>query len=224
MVMKPIKETIKQAGQYVIKYEDNKTPVFLAAKIAAGIAWPTAEKDGYFCIIASRADKEIVPGVETKPVAVLVEGEHALLPALFDALAAQVQKVSCTTIYAQYNPAVVNKPGFDGRNKAFVLAFNDYKRKRHLLSLLRLQPPLISDWLVGILTAQKWRVEKALNIPQGSIMHNQLKSMVITDRKPAEQDKFPAMMALICAMTPFVGDVAARGQGLRKVVPSKYAW
>jgi len=221
--MKPIKETIKQAGQYIVKYEDDKVPVFLASRIAAGIAWPTAQKDGYFCVVAAQANKEIVPGIETKPVTVLVEGEYALLPVLFDALGTQLQKVSCTTIYAQYNPAVINKPGFDGRNKAFVLAFNDYKRKRHLLKLLRLQPPLISDWLVGILTVQKWRAEKALNIPHGTIMYNQLKSMVIEDRKQTEQDRFPAMTALICAMTPFVSELM-RGQGLREVVPSKYVW
>ena len=220
--MKPIKETVKQHGQYIVKYEDKS--VFVAEKISAGVAWPTAEKDGYFCVIADDRSKPIVPGIEQKPVKVLVEEEHSLLPALFEGLAEQVHKCNCTVIYAQFNPAVVNKPGFDGTNKAFVTAFNDYKAKRPTLALLSLQPPLITDWLVGILTVQKWQIDKALTIPHETIMYRQLKSMTPGDRKDTERERFSAMTALTCAMTPFVAAVVARGGGLRDVTVAKYAW
>lgn len=222
--MKQIKETIKRGSQYIIKYEDNKAPVFVTTRVVAGLSWPTAEKDGYFCIMAEESGKPMIPEIEHRPITVLAEDEGALLPALFDKLGEQLKRCSCTNVYAQFNPAVVNKPGFDGTNKAFVAAFNDYKGKRPLLRTVRLQPPLISDWLVGILTVQKWRTEKALEIPRGSIMHGQLKSMIVTDRKQKEQDRFPAMVALVCAMTPFVSEIVVRGEGLRKVVPAKYAW
>ena len=106
--MKSIKETVKQHGQYVVKYEDDS--VFTAEKISAGVAWPTSEKDGYFCVIADDRAKPIVAGVEALPVKILAEEEHAFLPSLFESLAAQVHKCNCTVIYAQFNPAVVNKP------------------------------------------------------------------------------------------------------------------
>lgn len=220
--MKNIKETVKQHGQYIVKYEDNS--VFVAEKISAGVAWPTADKNGYFCVIADDNSKPIVPGVEQKPVEILVEEEHSLLPELFDGLSAQVHKCSCTVIYSQFNPAVVNKPGFDGTNKAFVTAFNNYKKKRSTLALLSLQPALITDWLMGILTVQKWQEEKALNVSRKTIMYQQLKSMTPADRKSTEQDRFPAMTALTCAMTPFVQAVVAQGVGLRTVTTAKYAW
>lgn len=219
--MKPIKETVKQFGQYVVKYEDDT--VTCASKIVTGLAWPTAEKHGYFCVLADKLAEPINPGVEHRPVEVLAEEEHALLPALFDGLAAQVKKCGCTVVYAQYNPAVVYKPGFDGTNKAFVVALNDYKAKRPGLALFGLQPALIMDWLVGILSVQKWQQDKALNVPGETIMYSQLKSMTNEDRKQTEQDRFPAMTALICAMTPFIQPAKIAG-GLRRVVRGNYVW
>lgn len=223
MSLKPIKETVKKHGQFVIKYEDDKTPVFLADRISAGIAWPTVEKNGYFCIVADQADKPINPGVESKPVTIIAEGERALLPGLFEAVTWQMVKTGGTRLYAQHNPAVIGKPGFDGNNKAFVTAFNDYKQKRIALNNLKLQPPLITDWLVGILTTQKWQEVGALKVPKETIMYGQLKSMMKADRKQTEQDRFPSMTALVCAMTPFIVTIAQK-QGLRAVTPSKYVW
>jgi len=220
--MKEIKETVKHGGQFIVKYEDKS--IFLASKIVAGLAWPTEEKDGYFCVLGDSIREKIVPEVEARPVEVLVEEEHALLPALFSGLAEQVKKTNCTTIYAQFNPAVVNKVGFDGTNKSFVLAFNDFKKKRYSLALLSLQPALITDWLVGCLTVRKWQKERAIKISHDSIMYGQLKGMVTNDRKRTEQDRFPAMTALICAMTPFINVNVSYGLGLRAVIQAKYAW
>jgi len=219
--MKPIKETVKQLGQYLIKYEDDS--VSQSSKIVTGLAWPTAEKHGYFCVLADKLGEPVNPGVEHRPVEIIAEEEHTLLPALFDGLAAQVKKCCCTVVYAQYNPAVVYKPGTDGTNKAFVVALNDYKTKRPGLALFSLQPALITDWLVGILSVQKWQQEKALSVPNETIMYSQLKSMTNEDRKQTEQDRFPAMMALICAMTPFIQPAKICG-GLRRVVRGNYVW
>lgn len=219
--MKPIKETVKQSGQYVVKYEDGA--ISQASKIVTGLAWPTAEKHGYFCVLADKLIEPINPGVEHLPIEIIAEEEHALLPALFDGLAAQVKKCGCTTVYAQYNPAVVYKPGYDGTHKAFVVALNDYKAKRPGLALFGLQPALITDWLVGILSVQKWQQEKALGIPNETIIYGQLKSMTNEDRRQTEQDRFPAMTALMCAMTPFIQPAKIAG-GLRRVVRGNYVW
>jgi hypothetical protein len=223
--MQAIKETIKQHGQYIVKYEDPDVPVLCVNKMAMGLAWPTADKDGYYCVIAEEIGKPIIPELEHRPLTLLDEGEYSLLPELFDGLGESARKCSCTNIYAQFNPAVVHKPGFDGTNKAFVTAFNDYKAKRvATLNLLSLQPPLISDWLVGILTVQKWNEEKGLHIARGSILDWQSSQLLHSDRRQTEQDRFPAITALVCAMTPFVTAIVQRGTGLRQVVPAKYVW
>jgi len=220
--MKEIKETVKQSGQYIVKYEDKS--VFLSSRIVAGLAWPTEEKDGYFCIVGDNSQEKIIQEVESRPVEILAEEEHALLPSLFAGLADQVKKTNCTTIFAQFNPAVVNKVGFEGTNKSFVLAFNDFKKKRYSLALLNLQPALISDWLVGCLTVRKWQKEQAVKISHDSIMYGQLKSMVTNDRKRTEQNRFPSMTALINAMTPFINTNTAHTMGLRAVTRANYAW
>lgn len=224
-MLDPIKETVKQHSQHIVKYEDDTLPVLCVGNIAAGLAWPTADKDGYFCVLAEEINSPIVPGVDHRPVRLLAEEEHALLPALFDGLGEQLRKCACTVVYAQFNPAVVNKPGFDGTNKAFVKAFNDYKAKhRATLSLLTIQPPLISDWLVGLLTIQKWTEEKALKVTGNTVLDAQSRQLLYSDRRQTEQDRFPAITALVCGMTPFITAIVQRGKGLRQVVPAKYVW
>ena len=66
-----------------------------------------------------------------------------------------------------------------------------------------LDPPYLKDWITGILSIQQWAIDKALDLPDGSIMKTQLSGMSEEDKDESRRGPLYAVDALRCVLGSF---------------------
>lgn len=207
ITMKEIENCLRDGSYIAIKFKEDKAP-FMFDRTAAGISFSNPDSSAYCCILGQEAglSKSL-----KKPLVLLSEYEANLPDELYEKIAGDVRRLFCWEFYADLNE----------HTRAHYTAFSEYMVKRDL-TRISLDKPGLSDWNTSILTIKQWIKDKALEIPKGTILYNQLGQMRDKDRKDVRKPFFNAVNGLRCALSAFVQSNMVRFQVPAEVPRADY--
>jgi hypothetical protein len=166
----------------VLDGDKRKTLLFRGTRI--GLAWPTAVSPGFFTIVGQLVKKNVTGQY---PLRLLREGEESIPSKLFERLTSDAGTFFCEEVYADLLNA-------SERSRGYVAAFDAF-RKEHRRQKLYLRPGPF-DFAHGIFTIRGLIKEGALDIPRGTIVHEQLRTITSEDLRGQPEEKFYALNAL----------------------------
>ena len=79
----------------------------------------------------------------------------------------------------------------------------DQHLKKFSFGKINLDAPYLTEWINGILSIQQWMIDEALELPDGSVLRNQLKAHTFEDREESRRGPFYAVDALRCVIGSF---------------------
>lgn len=176
--------TATRQGSYikVTIEEDKKADVcFFCKDIRGALVWATSHSPNYYCVFAQK--DEVNPQGKS-PLLLLSEGEAELPRDLFQKLVKDARRYACGQFYV----------GFDRKNWEFVNLFRDFCQYQRIPNIELTKAPLIENFNLGVALIKEWA--KALEVPESSILRNQLKDMEMSDVDDKPEERFYAVNAL----------------------------
>ncbi len=176
--------TATRQGTYIqatIKDDKKADVCFFCRDIRGALTWATSRSPNYYCIFAQK--NEVNPQGKS-PLLLLAEGEAGLPRDLFQRLAKDARRYACGQFYVD----------FDRKNQELVNLFYDYCQYQRIPNIELTKAPLIENFSLGVALIREW--SNALEIPQGTILRNQLKDMEMSDVDDKPEERFYAVNAL----------------------------
>ena len=159
--------------------------------VRCGLSWPTAVSPGYYCLVGQLFERN--PAGKYL-LMLLREGQEQLVNSLFQKMADDLGKFYGEEIYSDLSENF----------RSYMIAFNQYASDRDGSQDLCLLPvPFHQSFVHGVSLIKEWKKDDALFIPEGTIVHNQLREMKIEDLKSNPQEVFYAINGLRYVMGAF---------------------
>jgi len=166
-----------------VKKPDGKQTTFVCRDIRGALVWPTLNSPGYYCIFAQRND----PTPQGKlPLQLLGEASLELPKQIFQKLMQDAKRLGCYEFYNDYQ---------DG-NEELIRAFYEYSRYQQNSNIKFTKAPFSKSFHIGILLIKEWAKNNTLNIPNNTILRDQLKNIDTADLSDKPEEKFFAVNAL----------------------------
>ena len=166
-----------------LKKPDGKQTTFFCRDIRGALVWPTLNSPGYYCIFAQRNDS--TPQGKL-PLQLLGETVEELPKHIFQNLMKDAKRLGCYEFYNDYQ---------DG-NEELIRAFYEYSRYQRNANIKFTKAPFSKSFHIGILLIKEWVKNNALNIPNNTILRDQLKNIDTADLTEKPEEKFFAVNAL----------------------------
>ena len=176
-------------GGIEIVHEGDQDDNFIVETVRGGILWPAVESPGYFCILGQRPTFN---DFKKKPLVLLAEHSTDLPQKLIETITIETRRMMCRDIFCDFN------------EHTFQFQEDLYRHiKKFGIVGVNLNGPYLADWINGILSAQQWMSEDALELPRGTVLRDQLSGMKFEDRDPTRRGPFYAVDALRCVLGSF---------------------
>ena len=162
--------TVRREGTFCsyTKEEDGARHVFHCRDIRGAMVWPTLTSPAYFCIFAQQNDLNVQGKL---PLVLLSEGEDTLPHKFFSELISQAKQFWCRQFYVD----------FQKENREVINLFNDICRYSRVTFIELKRAVFGSNFSLGLGLARQWAADRALEIPDGSIMRSQLSAVSAED-------------------------------------------
>ena len=196
--------------QVTIKEDKKSDTCFHCRDIRGALVWPSAHAPGYYCIFSQKED---VNPEGRSPLVLLTETEEKLPQNLFQRLAKDARRYACGQWYID----------FAQKNQEFVQLFYNFCQFQRVPKIKLIKAPLAENFSLGVALVKEW--SNALEIPQGTILRNQLKDMEMSDVDDKPEEKFYAVNALrfIIADLPWQAPSVFQGQQSPRADPKGWA-
>lgn len=201
-----IKSNIEKRGTIQLVFDDDTELKFPRNGIRAGLSWPQQEIPAYYVILGMEMLETSVSYSKSR-LTLLTEREvcDLSLQTLFQSLGDDCTLTCCQDIYAQTNE----------RFEEFASAFYEYERHNRMYG--RLVPAYFPDnFDLGVSLIRDHLDKRLLQLPEDSILLEQLKQICREDLKDSPEKRFYAINALRHALSSFF-----RNQPVALVVSSR---
>lgn len=166
-----------------VKKPDGKQITFFCRDIRGALVWPTINSPGYYCIFGQRDD--VTPQGKL-PLQFLGEASLELPKQIYQKVMQDAKRFVCYEFYNDYQ---------DG-NDELIRAFYEYCRYQRNANVKFTKAPFSKSFHIGILLIKEWIKKNALNIPNDTILREQLKNIDTADLTEKPEEKFFAVNAL----------------------------
>ena len=175
---------------FEVKADDGKISKKIFHGIRCGLSWPCIANPGGYCCLVGQETARLITG--QYPVSVLFEKESLTMGDLFSTMFDQMGYYGCTDIYSDLSP----------RFNSFILALDSTRRQTRPNQRITLKmAPYCGSFLHGLELIKKWlREVKALNIPRGTRIQQELREIKETDLKGDPEDRFYGINGLRYAL------------------------
>jgi hypothetical protein len=150
--------------------------------VRAGLTWPTHNHPGYLCIVGLKDEPTLS---DKKPLVLLAEGQDEPMEKLFEKLTAKVKRFYCERIFANLE-----------NNESYQQSLYKFVRNRKLDGIRLLDSSQFEEFEHNAALIKQYRRDNALEIPNGTDMRNQLRSIELDDLKQGFEERYYAIMAL----------------------------
>lgn len=175
---------IRKANSIMVVLSVNgKQTTLFCHDIKGSLVWPTANSPAYYCIIGQR--KEINRKGKL-PLIFLGERQAELPKGIFKMLKKDSKRLAC---HEFYNDLLKE-------NADLITLFYDFCRYQRIENISLVKAPLVGKFHIGARLINEWINDDALQIPKGTILHNQLGKMQGSHLEEKPQEKFYAVNAL----------------------------
>ena len=171
-----------ERGGIEIIHEGDQEDNFIVEEksVRGGILWP-AESPGYLCVLGQRHECN---AANKKPLVLLDEHVCDLPQQLIEAICEESRRLFCRDLFCDYNDSTYR-----------FIEDLDRHVKTFRFGNVNLDAPHLTDWINGVLSAQQWMADEALEVPE-SILREQLADMTPEDRQESQRGKLFAVDAL----------------------------
>jgi hypothetical protein len=155
----------------------------------AGISWPSANSPSYYCIFGQKKEPTLT---DKKPLVLLAEGEHHPMEKFFERLVLNANRLYCKRLFANTE-----------NNKSFEDSLLKFVRERKIDNVRPWDSSQFEDLQHGAALVRQYKTDRALEIPEGTILGKQVTTMTPEDLKDKPEERFYAVMALIRVLESF---------------------
>ena len=178
----------KDRDEIVIQYP--KTPgklqrVDTYSITCAGLSWPSGNSQGYYCIFGLKKESTTRG---KKPLVLLAEGQHHPMEKFFEKLTFYANRLYCERLFA------------NNENEKFEDSLRKFVRERKIDNIRLFDSS--EDFQHGTTLISQRKTDHALEIPENTILREQVRIMTPEDLKDKPEERFYAVMAL-CRVLSF---------------------
>jgi hypothetical protein len=171
--------------------DGDKKETLLFRGTRTGLSWPTAQSPGFYVLLGQENKKNVIGNYSLR---LIREGEEQIPAQLFEKMASDAGTFFCEEIYADLSNA-------SERSRGYVAAFDVFRKERRRQKLYLRPGPF--DFGHGIFVIRGLVKEGAIDIPRGTTVFEQLKSITSEDLRGQPEEKFYALTALCFAVGSF---------------------
>lgn len=160
--------------------------------IRGGISWPTATRPSYYCVLGLKEEPTLT---NKRPLVLLDEGETSLIEKSFEKLTIASTRLLCSRFYADLNEA----------NQGYQNSLYRYVREHKIEGIWLEDASAFYTLERGISLIKQWQHDKALVIPENTILHEHLSSIPLDELKDIEDDFYsiPAFLYVLLSFEAF---------------------
>jgi len=182
--MREIK-VVREGGfiNVTIKKSEKKKISFFAKGVKGSLRWPTIHSPGYLCVVAQKVG---INAYGKSPLFLLEEHTERLSKDLFKVLIDSRKRFSCVQFYNDFKP----------ENEGLKRLFYDHCRYERASGIGLIRAPLVENFNLRMDLVREWVKSESLEVPDGTILCDQLEHMSPDDLSEKPEERFFAVDAL----------------------------
>lgn len=177
---------VRREGSFItviVKKSEKEKISFFVKEIRGSLLWPTVNTPGYLCVMGQKTGINVYGKC---PLFLIEEAVEQLSKDLFEKLIEFRKRFSCRQFYNDFKP----------ENQSIKRLFYHHCRYERVPSIELTRAPLVENFNLRMDLVREWVKNEGLEVPEGTILCDQLERMSPGDLSEKPEERFFAVNTL----------------------------